>query len=203
MTEAPSSRADATRGRLIRAAVAAFAEHGYHGTTTRDIASAAGMSPAALYVHHASKEELLYLISLAGHEELLALLRQAVDNGANPVAQLRAAIRQFTVFHVAAHESARVVNYELAALAPEHLAEIEGLRGQIVALFEGLVSRGVANGVFDVSHVRLTAVALQSLGIDAARWYRSDGWTPEQIADVYEVLALRMVGVGAASSQRE
>ena len=59
-------RAEATRARLLAAAVTAFAERGYHATTTRDIAAAAGMSPAALYVHHASKEELLYEIARRG-----------------------------------------------------------------------------------------------------------------------------------------
>ena len=137
MTAGPASRADATRGRLIEAAIAAFAEHGYHGTTTRDIASAAGMSPAALYVHHASKEELLYLISHAGHEQMLALLSRAVDSSTDPVEQLRAVMHDFTLFHVATHDSARIVNYELAALAPPHLAEIEGFRSQIVAGVRG------------------------------------------------------------------
>ncbi len=199
MSAGPLSRADATRGRLIEAAMAAFAEHGYHGTTTRDIAAAAGMSPAALYVHHASKEELLYLISRSGHEEVLTLLRQALDGSADPVEQLAAVVREFTIFHVAAHDSARIVNYELAALSPPHLREIEGLRGQIVALFENLVDRGNASGAFRAPHPRLTAVALQSLAIDAARWYRTGGWPPEQIAEVYVTLALRMVGASEAS----
>ena len=62
------------RTRLLAAAVAAFAAKGFHGTTTRDISTTAGMSPAALYVHHRSKEELLHQISLAGHERTLALV---------------------------------------------------------------------------------------------------------------------------------
>ena len=66
------------RARLIAAAVESFAGKGFHGTTTRDIASGAGMSPAALYVHHRSKEELLYLISRSGHERTLDLVREAV-----------------------------------------------------------------------------------------------------------------------------
>jgi AcrR family transcriptional regulator len=45
---ASTPRAEATRARLVEAAIAAFAEKGFHGTTTRDIAAAAGMSPAAL-----------------------------------------------------------------------------------------------------------------------------------------------------------
>ncbi|MGW3416419.1 helix-turn-helix domain-containing protein, partial [Streptomyces sp. NPDC000888] len=48
---------DAAR-RLLVAAVEAFAERGYHATTTRDIAGRAGMSPAALYIHYKTKEEL-------------------------------------------------------------------------------------------------------------------------------------------------
>jgi len=39
------------------------------------------------------------------------------------------------------------------------------------------------------------AAAVLSLRIDIARWYRDDGpWQPEQIADFYADLALRMVG---------
>jgi AcrR family transcriptional regulator len=54
----------------LDAAVNAFAEKGFHGTTTRDIADAIGRSPAAIYVHHRSKEELLYLISKEGMSRL-------------------------------------------------------------------------------------------------------------------------------------
>jgi AcrR family transcriptional regulator len=82
-------RAEATRARLLAAAVSAFAERGYHATTTRDIAAAAGMSPAALYVHHASKEELLYEIARRGHEEVLAALASCSAEG-DPAGQLRA-----------------------------------------------------------------------------------------------------------------
>jgi AcrR family transcriptional regulator len=96
MTAQPDlSRADATRARLLEAAVIAFAEKGFHGTTTRDIATAAGMSPAALYVHHKSKEELLYLISKDGHQYTLRLIRQRIAptdrpvDGGRPLGQLR------------------------------------------------------------------------------------------------------------------
>jgi hypothetical protein len=57
------------------------------------------------------------------------------------------------------------------------------------------VEAGVASGAFDVPDPRMTAVALLSLGIDIARWYREEGeWTPEDIADHYVHLALRLVG---------
>src|SRR5665647_2846508 len=112
---------DATdaRSRLVAAAVESFAAKGFRGTTTRDIASAAGMSPAALYVHHKSKEDLLYLISRTGHERTLHLVKDADASSNDPVEQLLAVVRGFTVHHARGHTSARVVNYELAALSPE------------------------------------------------------------------------------------
>lgn len=188
-------RADATRARLLDAAIRAFAEKGFHGTTTRDIAAAAGMSPAALYVHHKSKEELLYLISRGGHQETLRLIRDAVASSDDPAITLRRVMHDFAVHHARDHTQARTVNYELAALEPEHLEEIREIRREIQRELRELVERGVAAGVFRTSDPRLTSTALLSLGIDIARWYRDDGdWTAEHIADGYAELALRIVG---------
>lgn len=189
------TRADATRARLLGAAIAAFAEKGFHGTSTRDVAAAAGMSPAALYVHHRSKEELLYLIARSGHEDTLRLVRDAVRSSDDPAAALHNVIHDFAVHHARDHTKARIVNYELAALTPEHFAVIRDLRRRIEAEIRELVERGVAAAVFDTPDPRMSSVALLSLGIDIARWYREEGrWTPEDIGDHYAEMALRMVG---------
>lgn len=189
-------RADATRARLLEAAVTAFAEKGFRGTTTRDIAAAAGMSPAALYVHHKSKEELLYLISKAGHEATLHLVHDAIGSpDDDPAAALRRVIHDFAVSHARGQTSARIVNYELASLTPEHLTEIRQIRHAIDAQIRGLVERGVAGGAFDTPDPSMATVALLSLGIDIARWYHDGGrWSPEDIAEQYAEMALRIVG---------
>ncbi|WP_418059965.1 TetR family transcriptional regulator [Pimelobacter simplex] len=190
-----SSRAEATRARLLEAAVTAFSEKGFHGTTTRDIAGAAGMSPAAVYVHHKSKEELLFLISREGHQSALDIIRAARATTADPVAQLAAVARAFAEFHAHHHTVARILNYELAALSDEHRASIDELRTGIDQELRTLVRDGVAAGVFDAPDPALAATALASMGVDIARWYREDGeWTPTQIGDYYADLALRLVG---------
>ncbi len=188
-------RADATRARLLKAAIAAFAEKGFHGTTTRDIATAAGMSSAALYVHHKSKEELLYLISRSGHEKTLRLIQEGIASSDDPTEALRRVVHDFAVYHARDNTGARIVNYELAALSPEHLAEIREIRRRVDGEIRGLVEKGVAAGVFDTPDPRIAAVSLLSLGIDLARWYRAEGeWTPQDIADRYVQIALRIVG---------
>ena len=196
-TTAPdqASRADATRARLVEAAVSAFAERGFHGTTTRDIAAAAGMSPAALYVHHRSKEELLHQISRDAHQRTIDAMDAAIASTTSPVEQLRETMRVFAVHHARGRTGARIVNYELSALSPQHHAEIVELRIQIDQRMRDLVEAGIEQGVFDVPDPGLAATALLSLGVDIARWYRPDGsWTPEDVGEAYADLALRIVG---------
>ncbi|OPZ55988.1 MAG: HTH-type transcriptional repressor KstR2 [bacterium ADurb.BinA028] len=77
-TPAAVTPASETVQRLFSAAAEAFAAKGFHATTTRDIASRAGLSPAGVYVHFASKEDLLFHLSRDGHEEALALVTEAV-----------------------------------------------------------------------------------------------------------------------------
>lgn len=189
-------RGDSTRVRIQHAAVTSFADKGFHGTSTRDIAAAAGMSSAGMYVHHRSKEELLYEISKAGHETTLRLVRDASATHTDPQEALAQLVHDFVFHHAHAHTTARVINYELASLAPQHYAVIRELRRDIEHEVRRLVTRGVDAGRFDVPDPEILAAALLSLGIDLARWYRDDGrWTPEQIATRYVELALRMAGV--------
>lgn len=186
------------RTRLAAAAVDAFAARGFHGTTTRDISTTAGMSPAALYVHHRSKEELLFELARVGHLRVLDLVRAsvaAVPAPAGPVEQLGRLVEDFVRDHAQEHTGARVINYELAALSAEHLAEIRAIRHDIDLVVRDVLDRGVAAGVFTTPDPRMTALAILSLGIDVARWYRDEGrWTPDEVATHYRLLALRMVG---------
>jgi AcrR family transcriptional regulator len=194
----PSSPATDARTRLARAAVDAFAVKGFHGTTTRDISIAAGMSPAALYVHHRSKEELLYELARIGHERVLEMVRASVATSDDPVEQLGTLVEDFVRDHALAHTGARVINYELAALSEEHLAEILAIRTDIDVVVRDVIDRGVALGVFETPDAHMTALAVLSLGVDVARWFRDEGrWTPDQVAVHYRLLALRMVGADA------
>jgi AcrR family transcriptional regulator len=183
------------RSRLTAAAVAAFGAKGFHGTTTRDIASAAGMSPAALYVFFASKEDLLHELALVGHTRVLTLVRESAAGAAGPVAQLGAVVEDFVRDHAESHTGARVINYELSALTTEHLAQITALRHEIDLVVRDVVERGVAAGQFHTSDPHMTTLAVLSLGIDVARWYCEEGvWTPDVVAAHYRDLVLRMVG---------
>jgi AcrR family transcriptional regulator len=184
---------DAAR-RLVIAAVEAFAERGYHATTTRDIASRAGMSPAALYIHYKTKEELLYQISKVGHRRSLEMLAEARDAEADPPERLAEAVRAFVRWHAEHHTTGRIVQYELGALAEEHYREIVAMRRQSEDAIRAIIKDGVKTGEFDVPDVSGTTLAVLSLCIDVARWFNPAGRrTPDQIGALYADLVLRMV----------
>lgn len=190
---------DAAR-RLVIAAVDAFAERGYHATTTRDIAGRAGMSPAALYIHYKTKEELLYQISRVGHLLSLGLLSEARDGTGTPAERLAAAVCSFVRWHAAHHTTGRVVQYELGALGPEHYAEIVGLRRDTECVLRSIIEDGVRSGDFDVPDVSGTTLAVLSLCIDVARWFNPEGRrTPDEVGSLYADLVGRMVGAKSPS----
>ncbi|MEU3557004.1 TetR/AcrR family transcriptional regulator [Streptomyces fragilis] len=181
--------------RLLVAAVDAFAERGYHATTTRDIAGRAGMSPAALYIHYKTKEELLARISRIGHEKALAILRTAAEGEGTAAERLAGAVGSFVRWHAAQHTTARVVQYELEALGEDSRDEIVALRKQVDAQVRRIIQEGVAAGEFDVPDVQGATLAIMSLCIDVARWFRVDGrWTPDEVGALYADLVLNMVG---------
>lgn len=187
---------------LLTSGVRCFASSGFHATTTRDITAAVGLSPGALYVHFPSKEHLLFEIIRTGHAKSLDALAEA-ENGGNALSHLRSLVARSVAWHAHHHVAARVCQYELAALAPGHYAEISELRRQYTAIFRQAVIRGIEEGAFAPVDVHRVVRAILSLGIDLVRWYRSGGAdSPEQLGEFYAELALGMVtsaGNNAAS----
>ena len=188
-------RGESTRARLTEAALTAWAAGSYHGTGTREIAEAAGLSQAAMYIHYPTKEDLLFQIALDGHKEIEAVVLAAEARASNPADRLREWVHDFVTWHAKSHTRARVINYEMRALSPDHAREIAKIRRNIGFVLRRILGDGLESGVFRVGDTGITANAIVSLGIDIARWYRDDGaWSPEEVAQRYTDLAMRIVG---------
>jgi len=96
----PQQRSVATRERLVEAALAVFASHGFEGATTREIASRAGVALAALPYHFTTKEALWK----AAADRIFGLLAEHFEtyqretDGADPRSRLRVLLREFVLF---------------------------------------------------------------------------------------------------------
>ncbi len=181
--------------RLMEAAADAFSDKGFHATTTRDIASRAGLSPAGVYVHFASKEELLFALSERGHEAARDMLVAAASTAVSPSEGLAAILETFSRWHAEHYRVGRIVQYEFGHLTPEHREVVLRLRKEIDGVVRSVLDTGVAAGEFEVDDVQATTLALMSMCVDVARWYTPGiRRTPEEIGASNARLGLRLVG---------
>src|SRR5438067_8968347 len=150
---------DSTR-KLLLAALAAFAQRGYHGTTTRHIAERAEVSAAAIYTYYKSKSELLYQLSWAGYFALLREMQAVLARSATPVQRLRKLVRAHVRFHARMHTLARVANYELHSLDAENRRAIVEIRDEMEAIMREAIRLGTESGAFDVPDLELATVSL-------------------------------------------
>lgn len=71
-----------TRSRILQAAQKLFARQGYDGTTTRDLATAAGVAEGTLFRHFANKKAILIELASQGWVEILTdLLTELSEMG--------------------------------------------------------------------------------------------------------------------------
>jgi AcrR family transcriptional regulator len=189
----PNDTAEPVR-RLRTAGLEAFSERGFSGATTRQIASLAGMSPAALYSHYASKADLLFDISHAAHEYALRELQREFAIEGTAVDRVRRLTTTFAQYHASFHTATRIAQYELHSLVPDHYKVIVELRRAMHKIMREAIALGCVDGALAVDDLDSTTTFVLSLGIDVARWYRPGGrLSPEDIGTQCGDLVIRML----------
>ena len=177
---------------LLGAALTAFRETGYHGASVRDIARAAGVTPAAVYHHFESKQEMLVTIMHKAMSENLASVEEAAARAAEDgaPAQLGAMVAAIVDYHTAHPAEAFVGNSELRSLEPEGRERVVALRDREERLFIEVIERGRDEGRFVVASPKTAARAIIAMASAVASWYRQDGpLSVEEIRGQYVRLA--------------
>src|SRR5688572_12783501 len=172
--------------RILRAATALFCERGYHGTSVRTLTRALRMEAPSLYYRFPSKQEILFTILDRTLDDLLDGLRQAVAAAHGAEDRLRAAVCFHVLFHARRRREAFVSHSELRSLTPANLRRVMAKRDEYEQVFRGLLATGVRAGAFQVSDVKLTAMAILTMCTGVATWFADHGRLgPEAIADRY------------------
>lgn len=189
--------------RLLLSAHQVFARKGYAAATTREVAAGARMSPAAMYIHYRSKQDLLFHLSLLGHEACEEVLIAARSAGTGAADRLSRMIGTFAGWHATHHTTARIVHYELSSLTRDNFDAVAVIRRRIDRLVADAVGAGVSDGSFRVTDVAGTALAMTSMCVDVARWFPAGNLhSPADVQALYGDLALRMVGAASGAVDR-
>ena len=179
---------------ILAGARVAFEEHGYHGTTVRDIAQRAGVTVPGLYYHYESKQAMLIALLMGSMQALLDRCQTALAKAGDDPRSRLAALVECVVEFMARHASQGLTS-ELRSLEPENRARYVALRDELEQLTRGIITAGNAAGMFHVEFPLETTRAVLTMCDAVGRWYRPGGrLSPGTVARRYVTIALNTVG---------
>src|SRR6184192_1326130 len=154
------------KSELTRQAARLFAEKGYHGTSTSDLADAMGVQKGSLYAHIESKADLLWEVARDGAEAFHAAL-DAVPEEGPVVDRIRLALRGHLRVVAEQLDVATVFICEWRYLDGERRDEIVRERRRYEERFRALFREGRELGELRAD---LDDSAAALLALSAANW---------------------------------
>ncbi|MFC1488606.1 TetR/AcrR family transcriptional regulator [Thermodesulfobacteriota bacterium] len=136
---------------IVDAAVQLFIKNGFHKTTTRQIAGAAGFSIGSLYEYISSKEDILYLVCKAIHAEVEQGVSDAMDraaDGDNPLAEV---IREYFMVCHRMSDHILLLYQETQSLPPQWRKKVLENEVRITGIFMEVLARLISTG--DLPHL--------------------------------------------------
>ena len=131
---------------IIDAAVQLFINQGFHKTTTRQIARAAGFSIGSLYEYIASKEDILYLVCDAIHAEVERGVSEAMtraSGGLNPLAEV---IREYFLVCNRMSDHILLIYQETQSLPPQWRKKVLENEVRITGIFMQVLAHLISSG---------------------------------------------------------
>jgi AcrR family transcriptional regulator len=137
--------ANERRAQILEVARALFSSEGIDQTSMRNIAGRAGVSPAVLYRHFADKDALLFALTEAFFDRMIAAFETALEGKADPIARLRALMLAYTSFGIDNPHAYRLT-FMTALPRLQRGAEMQAFRERNragAAVDSGAVPRGI------------------------------------------------------------
>jgi AcrR family transcriptional regulator len=180
---------------ILAGALECFSALGFHGTSMRQIAAAAGTGLGNIYNYFGSKSDILLEVLRRASAEQQDVTDKAIASAGKGVRErFAAAVAAFVRFDVEHQAACFVANSELRYLDHEQRHQIVAERDQQQKVFEDLIEEGLAEGVFRTRHPHDACVAILTMCAGVTLWYRADGpLTADDIADRYSRFALAML----------
>jgi AcrR family transcriptional regulator len=167
---------DRRRRQIAEAAVKLFIEHGFHKTTTRQIARATGFSIGSLYEYVASKEDVLYLVCDSIHQDVERLVSRTLTRQAGGKEALVNVLREYFMVCHRMSDFILLIYQETRSLPDQWQTRVLENELRITNLFVDVLDGFVKSGdlpPLDQSAIDLAAHNISVLGHmwTFRRWY--------------------------------
>lgn len=156
---------------VIDAAARVFAQKGYHGASTKDIARVLGIQQGSLYHYISSKEEALEEVCWKGIGQFLSGASDILASGQSAPEKIEAAVANHLLPMKDRADYVIVFITERQHLPDAMRWRVGKSARRYEAVIEGLFADGIANGAFRADlDVRLAARAMLGLCNSATLW---------------------------------
>jgi len=138
---------DLLRDEILDAAEALLVKHGHpNSVSVRAIANRVGVSPPAIYLHFADKEEVFFACCSRRFTELAESIEAAVGQSSNAMDRIEAMCRAYIAFGLERAEqySVMLLSPIPEGTSPDDIAGMPGSRALMVA--SAVIAEGVAEG---------------------------------------------------------
>lgn len=147
------------RDQMIKGAVILFKQKGFHRTTTREIAKAAGFSIGTLYEYIRTKEDVLYLVCDSIYDHVRDRLQKDIDPNKGTLENLRLGIAYYFRIVDEMQDEVLVMYQEAKSLSKDALPYVLRKEVEMVAMFENLLAKCVENGVLNLDETQVKLIA--------------------------------------------
>ena len=146
MQQASAEKYTKQRQAAIRAAASVFAEKGFHGACTKDIAERMGIKQGSLYYYFKSKEEALGEVCLFGIQDYVGHMATIADSNQPFEAKLIATITSHLSSYRERNEALKVYNDERLYLPKARRSRLKELGSGYRQRLEGIFEEGRISG---------------------------------------------------------
>ncbi|NCF72534.1 MAG: TetR family transcriptional regulator [Gammaproteobacteria bacterium] len=151
MTSSGTRKYEQQRQSAIRSAAAVFAEKGFHGSCTKDIAEHMGIKQGSLYYYFKSKEEALDEVCLYGIQDYVQHMEKIADGDQTFEAKLIATVTSHLSSYREKNEALKVYNDERLYLPSERRRRLKKLGSDYRQRLEGIFENGKESGAIKQS----------------------------------------------------
>ena len=141
-----SARYRGQKRAAVRAAASVFAEKGFHGASTGDIAGRLGIKQGSLYYYFDSKEEALEEVCLYGLQSYVENMDAIAESGEPFEARLLAVVSNHLGRYREKNEALKVHNDERLYLPRERRRRLKALGSHYREQLETMIDHGKAEG---------------------------------------------------------
>jgi AcrR family transcriptional regulator len=147
------------RDQMIKGAVTLFKEKGFHRTTTREIAKAAGFSIGTLYEYIRSKEDVLYLVCDSIYDHVRERLEEDLQQNIGTISSLKLGVGHYFRVVDEMQDEVLVMYQEAKSLTKDALPYVLKKEFEMAAMFESLIARCVENGELQLSEKQIELIS--------------------------------------------